>query len=56
MLYADDVGILSRLPEGLEQMMAVVVEVCEAFGLTVSEKNGSHVLANTVYASDQSRD
>lgn len=54
MLYADDVGILSQSSEGLAQMMAVVVEVCEAFGLTVSEKkNRNHVLANTVYASGQ---
>ena len=38
MLYADDAGILSRSPAGLERMMTVIVEVFGAFGLTVSEK------------------
>ena len=37
MLYADDAGIVSRLPEGLESMMTVIVTACSAFGLTVSE-------------------
>lgn len=36
-MYDDDVGILSRSPEGIAPMMTVVIEVCEAFGLTVSE-------------------
>ena len=38
MLYADDACIVSRSPRGLELMMAVIVKVCGAFGLTVSEK------------------
>ena len=37
MLYADDAGIVSRSPEGLEKMMTVIVTACAAFGLTVSE-------------------
>ena len=36
-LYADDVGIVSPSPEGLEKMMTVIVTACLAFGLTVSE-------------------
>ena len=53
MLYADDAGIASRSPEGLEKMMTVIVTACAAFGLTVSEakteimclqtKGGGHV-------------
>ena len=38
MLYADDAGVVSRSPKGLAEMMHVVVKVCGAFGLTVSEK------------------
>ena len=38
MLYADGAYIVSRSPRGLELMMAVIVKVCGAFGLTVSEK------------------
>ena len=37
MLYADDVGVVSHLPEQLRKMMGVIVVVCAAFGLTVSE-------------------
>ena len=37
MLYADDTGIVSRSPEQLRKMMGVIVVVCAAFGLTVSE-------------------
>ena len=36
MLYADDAGIVSRSPEGLEKMMTVIINECGAFGLTVS--------------------
>ena len=36
-LYADDAGIVSRPPNGLERMMAVIVTACAAFGLMVSE-------------------
>ena len=37
MLYADDVGAVSRSPEQLRKMMGVIVVVCAAFGLAVSE-------------------
>ena len=36
MLYADDVCIVSRSPQGLAKMMEVIVEVCRAFALTAS--------------------
>ena len=38
MLYADDVCIVSRSPQGFAKMMEVVVEVCRAFALIVSAK------------------
>ena len=38
MLYADDACIVSRSPRGLELMMTVIIKVCGAFGMTVSEK------------------
>ena len=37
MLYADDVRVVSRSPEQLRKMMEVIVVVCAAFGITVSE-------------------
>ena len=37
MLYADDAGVVSHSPEQLRKMMGVIVVVCAAFGLTVSE-------------------
>ena len=37
MRYADDAGVVSRSPEQLRKMMEVIVVVCVAFGLTVSE-------------------
>ena len=37
MLYADDVGVVSRSPEQLRKMMGVVVVVCAVFGLTLLE-------------------
>ena len=37
MLYADGAGVVSHSPEQLRKMMEVVVVVCAAFGLTVSE-------------------
>ena len=37
MLYADDAGVVSQSPEQLRKMMEVIVVVCAAFGLTVSE-------------------
>ena len=53
MLHADDADIVSRSPEGLENMMTMIVTACAAFGLTVPEatteimclrtKGGGHV-------------
>ena len=37
MLFADDAGVVSRSPEQLRKMLEVVVVVCAASGLTVSE-------------------
>ena len=37
MLHADDARVVSRLPKQLRKMMGVIVVVCAAFGLTVSE-------------------
>ena len=36
MVYANDAGVVSQLPEQLRKMMDVMVVVCTAFGLTVS--------------------
>ena len=38
MLYADDACIVSQATHELELMMAVIIEVCGAFGLTVEKK------------------
>ena len=37
MLYADDAEVVSQSPKHLRKMMGVIVVVCAAFGLTVSE-------------------
>ena len=37
MLYADDAGVVSQSPKQLRKMMGVIVVVCAAFGLTLSE-------------------
>ena len=37
MLHADDAGVVSHSPEQLRKMMEVIVVVCAAFGLTVSD-------------------
>ena len=37
MLYVDDAGVVLQSPEQLRKMMGVIVVVCAAFGLTVSE-------------------
>ena len=37
MPYADDAGVVSQSPEQLRKMMGVIVVVCVAFGLTVSD-------------------
>ena len=39
MLYADDVGVVTQSPEYPKKMMEVIVVVCAAFSLTVSEAN-----------------
>ena len=38
MLYADDMGIVARTSASLAKIMMAVVEKCDAFGLTASEK------------------
>ena len=43
MLYADDASVVSRSQEGLTRM-TIIVEVFEAFGLTVSEKKTETLL------------
>ena len=37
MLYADDAGVVSQSLEQLRKMVGVIVALCVAFGLTVSE-------------------
>ena len=37
MLYADDAGVVSQSPEQLRKLMGVIVVVCSAFDITVSE-------------------
>ena len=37
MLYADDAGVVLQSPEQLRKMMGMIVVVCAASGLTVSE-------------------
>ena len=44
---ADDAGIVSNSVEGLAKMMAVIVIVFEAAGLTVSEKKTETMLLRT---------
>ena len=39
MLYAEDTGIVSQPLEQPKKMMVVIVVVCAAFGLIVSEAN-----------------
>ena len=53
MLYADDAGIVSRSPEGLARMVAVIVEVFGAFGLTVSEKKTETLLMRALEKAQQ---
>ena len=38
MLYANDAAIAPGSPASLAKMMTAVVEVCEAYGLTVAER------------------
>ena len=37
MIYADDTGVVTQSPEQVIKMMGVIVVVCAAFNLTVSE-------------------
>ena len=39
MLYSGNAGVVSQSPEQLRNMMGVIVVMCAAFGLTVSEAN-----------------
>ena len=47
MLYADNAGIVSKSPEGLANIMTVIVTVFEAAGLTVSEEKTETMLLRT---------
>ena len=47
MLYADEVGTQSTSAEGLEKMMTVIMTVCEAASLTVSEITTEKMLLRT---------
>ena len=50
MLYVDNACILSRTPKGLERMMATLVDVFGAFGLTVSERKTETMSLPTSHA------
>ena len=47
MLYADDAGVVSQSPEQLRKMVGVIVVVCAAFGLTVSEAKTNIICLRT---------
>lgn len=42
-LRSDDSAIVPRSMVSLEKMMAAVVEVCEAYGLTMAERKTGRV-------------
>lgn len=44
MLYIDDAGIVSQSAEGHAKMMAVVLTIFDAVGLTISEKTETMLL------------
>ena len=47
MLYADDAGIVSRSPEGLQKMMTVIVTaLCRVRADGIGGQDGDHVPAN----------
>ena len=46
-LYADDAGVVLQAPEQFRKMMGVIVVVCAAFGLTVSEAKTEIMLLRT---------
>ena len=45
--YVDDAGVVSQSPEKLRKMIGVIVVVCPAFGLTVSEAKTEIVYLRT---------
>ena len=47
MLYANDAGVASRLPKQFRKMMGMIVVVCAAFGLTVTEANTEIICLRT---------
>ena len=47
MLYANDAGVVSRLPKKLRKTMHVIVVVCAAFGFTVSEAKTEIIFLRT---------
>ena len=49
MLYADDVGIVSRSSQRLEKMMTVIVTAWSAFGLTVYQAKTEIMCLQTKY-------
>ena len=44
MFYADDAGIVVRTSASLAKIMTAIVEECDAFGLTVSEKKSETMI------------
>ena len=57
MLYADDAGVvLQLLPEQLRKMIGVIVVVCAAFRLTVSEAKSKGIPEATVIFSEEAGD
>ena len=52
MPYADDAGVVSQSPEQLRKMMGVMVVVCAAFSLTVSEAKTEIVRLRTTGISE----
>ena len=47
MLYADDAGVVSQSPDQPRKIMRVIVVVCAAFGLTVSEAKTEIICLST---------
>ena len=52
MLYADGTGVVSKSPEELRKMKVVIVTVCAAFGLTISEAKTKIMCLRTRGVSD----
>ena len=47
MLYADDIGVDLQLPEKLRKVMGVIVVLCTAFSLTLSESKNEILCLHT---------